>query len=303
MDLFRSKNLSPMLIAQMQDPFDDPGWIYELKLDGCRCIAYLDWDGVVLRNKRNMELLPRFPELNLINRQIKKKCVLDGELVVMAGGVPDFYELQKRTTLTNRAKIELEAERLPVSFVAYDCLQYGEKELLEVPLLKRKQYLTETVKEEERIAISRFIQEKGTALFGMTVDKELEGVVAKKASSLYYPGKRTRDWIKFKRMADREFIICGYETGRMVSLVLGEYRAGKLEYAGTVTMGVRREILSLLEKGSCPFEHEIKESREVVWCRPERVCTVEYMPNTLDALRQPVFKGIRDDVNVEQVQG
>lgn len=298
MDLFQAKNLSPMLIAQMQTPFDNPEWIYELKLDGCRCIAYLDENGTVLRNKRNMELLPRFPELNRIHKQIKQKCVLDGELVVMVDGVPDFYELQKRTLLTSRVKIELGAARLPASFVAYDCLQCGNRELLGVPLLDRKQILSENVTEEERFAVSRYVSEQGTAFFQMTVDKQLEGVVAKKASSLYYTGKRTKDWIKFKRMADKDFIICGYELGDMVSLLLGEYRDGELEYAGTVTMGVRREILRLLIKGNCPFREGIKGNREIVWCRPERVCTVEYMPNTLDALRQPVFKGIRDDVEV-----
>ena len=107
MDLFQDKNISPMLIAQMQKPFDDPEWIYELKLDGCRCIAYLEDNGVILRNKRNMELLPRFPELSGIHKSAKKRCVLDGELVVMVNGVPDFYELQKRTLLTSRTRIEL----------------------------------------------------------------------------------------------------------------------------------------------------------------------------------------------------
>ena len=116
MDLFQERNLSPMMIASMQAPFDSPDWIYELKLDGCRCIAYLDGNETVLRNKRNMELLPRFPELNQIHRQVKQKCVLDGELVVMVNGVPDFYELQKRTLLTRRVKIELGAGRLPASF-------------------------------------------------------------------------------------------------------------------------------------------------------------------------------------------
>ena len=297
MDLFQEKSLSPMLIASQQEPFDKPDWIYELKLDGCRCIAYLDENGTVLRNKRNMELLPRFPELNRIHRQVKQRCVLDGELVVMVNGVPDFYELQKRTLLTSRVKIELGAGRLPASFVTYDCLQCGDRELLSVPLLSRKEILTGNVAEEERLAVSRYIPEKGMQLFQMTVEKELEGVVAKKASSLYYPGKRTKDWIKFKRMADKDFIICGYGQGNMVSLILGEWVEGQLQYAGTVTMGVRREILRLLKKGSCPFISPPKEGN-IVWCKPERVCTVEYMPNTLDALRQPVFKGIRDDVEI-----
>lgn len=296
MDLFQDKNISPMLIAQMWEPFDDPEWIYELKLDGCRCIAYLEQDKVILRNKRNMELLPRFIELKDIYKQVNDRCILDGELVVMVNGVPDFYELQKRTLLTSRTRIELGAKRLPASFVAYDCLQIGNKVLLDTPLLERKHILEKCVTENERIAVSRYIQEKGTQLFQLTVEKELEGVVAKKASSLYYQGKRTKDWIKFKRMADKDFIICGYEKGKAISLILGEYKEEELIYAGTVTWGVCREIIRALTKGACPFKNNIKPDGDIIWCKPEKVCIVEYMPNTLDALRQPVFKGIRDDV-------
>ena len=148
----------------MQEPFDDPEWIYELKLDGCRCIAYLEKDRVILRNKRNMELLPRFMELKDIYKQAKDRCILEGELVVMVGGVPDFYELQKRTMMTNRTKIELEATRLPASFVAYDILQVGDKVLLDTPLIERKQILQEMIRENERIAVSKYILEKGTQL-------------------------------------------------------------------------------------------------------------------------------------------
>lgn len=299
MDLFQDKNISPMLIAQMQEPFDDPEWIYELKLDGCRCIAYLGDNRVILRNKRNMELLPRFPELSGIHKSAKKRCVLDGELVVMVNGVPDFYELQKRTLLTSRTRIELGANRLPASFVAYDCLQVENRVLLNTPLLERKEILQNLIEENERIAVSRYIPEKGTQLFALTVEKELEGVVAKKVSSLYYQGKRTKDWIKFKRMADKDFIICGYEyssgPGKMASLILGEYQDGELVYAGTVSWGVRREVLRVLTKGACPFREGIESDGNIVWCKPEKTCIVEYMPNTQDALRQPVFKGIRDD--------
>lgn len=296
MNLFEDKNLEPMLIAQMQEPFDDPGWIYELKLDGCRCVAYLEQEGVILRNKRNMELLPRFPELSGIYRQVKQRCILDGELVVLVKGVPDFYELQKRTLLSNQVKIRLGAKRLPASFVAYDCLQTGDRVLFDVPLMERKNILQNLVLENDRIAVSRYIREKGTELFALTVQKELEGVVAKRGDSLYHPGKRTKDWIKFKRMADKDFVICGYEQGKMVSLILGDYQEEKLTYAGTVTMGVRHDIIRMLEKGDCPFMNTPTGKEQVVWCRPHWVCTVEYMPNTMDALRQPVFKGIRDDI-------
>lgn len=295
MDLFQEKNIAPMLIAQMQEPFDSPDWIYELKLDGCRCVAYLEEGKTVLRNKRNMELLPRFPELTGIHKQAGKRCILDGELVVMVNGIPDFYELQKRTLLTNQVKIKLGAERLPASFVAYDCLQVEDRILYDVPLMERKQILQEAVCEAERMAISRYIQEKGTALFQLTVQQQLEGVVAKKQTSLYYPGKRTKDWIKFKRMADKDFVICGYEMRKMNSMILGEYKEGILQYAGTVTMGVRQDTIRMLKKAECPFSGLPHGKEHAIWCRPEYVCTVEYMPNTLDVLRQPFFKGIRDD--------
>ena len=296
MDLFAEMNIAPMLIAQMQEPFNDSDWIYELKLDGCRCIAYLGKDKTILRNKRNMELLPRFLELKEIHSSVTDRCILDGELVVMINGVPEFYELQKRTLMTNPVKISFASERLPASFVAYDCLQVNDRVLLDTPLIERKMILQELVRENERIAISRYIEEKGTQLYALTVQKELEGVVAKRKNSLYYQGKRTKDWIKFKRMADKEFVICGYEPGQMTSLILGEYQDGALVYAGTVTMGVRRELTRILKKSTCPFTVIPEGKEQVVWCKPEYVGTVEYMPNTMDALRQPVFKGIRDDV-------
>ena len=289
MDLFAEMNIAPMLIAQMQEPFNDSDWIYELKLDGCRCIAYLEKDKTILRNKRNMELLPRFPELKDIYSSVTDRCILDGELVVMINGVPEFYELQKRTLMTNPVKISFASERLPASFVAYDCLQVNDRVLLDTPLMERKVILQELVRENERIAISRYIEEKGTELYALTVQKELEGVVAKRKNSFYFQGKRTKDWIKFKRMADKEFVICGYEPGQMTSLIL-------VEYAGTVTMGVRRELTRILKKSTCPFTVIPQEKEQVVWCKPEYIGTVEYMPNTMDALRQPVFKGIRDDV-------
>lgn len=296
MDLFTEKNIAPMLIAQMQEPFNDPDWIYELKLDGCRCIAYLEKGRTILRNKRNMELLPRFPELKDIHTSVKDKCILDGELVVMINGVPEFYELQKRTLMTSPVKISMAAGLLPASFVAYDCLQVNDRVLLDTTLMERKAILQELVRENERIAVSRYIEEKGTELYALTVQKELEGVVAKRKNSLYFQGKRTKDWIKFKRMADKEFVICGYEPGQMTSLILGEYQDGTLVYAGTVTMGVRRELTRILKKSTCPFLVIPQGKEQVVWCKPEYVGTVEYMPNTMDALRQPVFKGIRDDV-------
>ena len=306
MGVFEEKSVSPMLIAQMQEPFNDDGWIYELKLDGCRCIGYFGQNGTCLRNKRNMELLPRFPELKGLHHSVSERTVLDGELVVLRDGVPDFFELQRRTLLTDRFKIEMAAATHPASFVAYDCLCKDGRSIMDRPLLERKEALQSSVREDSLIAISRYIPTDGIGLFRAADERELEGVVAKRAASLYYPGRRTKDWIKFKRMADEEFVVCGYirKNSRTFSIILGKYHDGSHLYKGHVTLGVTKEAVGQLrESGIMPFAAiPVGAGNEsAVWVRPDRVCTVEYMPNTKDSLRQAVFKGFRTDVVPEDV--
>ena len=306
MGVFEEKSVSPMLIAQMQEPFNDDGWIYELKLDGCRCIGYFGQNGTCLRNKRNMELLPRFPELKGLHHSVSERTVLDGELVVLRDGVPDFFELQRRTLLTDRFKIEMAAARHPASFVAYDCLCKDGRSIMDRPLLERKEALQSSVREDSLIAISRYIPTDGIGLFRAADERELEGVVAKRAASLYYPGRRTKDWIKFKRMADEEFVVCGYirKNSRTFSIILGKYHDGSYLYKGHVTLGVTKEAVGQLrESGIVPFAAipAGAGNESAVWVRPDRVCTVEYMPNTKDSLRQAVFKGFRTDVVPEDV--
>lgn len=306
MGLFEEKDICPMLIAQMQEPFNDDSWIYELKLDGCRCIGYFDQSGTCLRNKRNMELLPRFPELKGLHRSVSDRTVLDGELVVLRNGVPDFFELQRRTLLTDRFKIEMAASRHPASFVAYDCLCESSRSIMGRTLLERKEALQSSVRENGLIAISRFIPTDGIGLFHAADEKELEGVVAKRAASLYYPGKRTKDWIKFKRMADEEFVVCGYikKNIKTFSIILGKYHNGSYLYKGHVTLGVTKAAISQLrESGTMPFTAVPAGSgnEDAIWVYPDQVCTVEYMPNTKNSLRQAVFKGFRTDMVPEDI--
>lgn len=294
-----------MLIARQMKAFDHPDWIFELKLDGFRCLAYMDGRMVDFRNKRNMRMLPKFPELRGIAQNVKGRCILDGEIVVLADGVPDFYRLQKRTLLTDPFKIELEASRYPASFVAFDCIYEENQELIWEPLMKRKEKLSRLVIEDSRIAVSRFIERDGIALYQAADDKKLEGVVAKRKESPYLMGKRTRDWIKFKRMADEEFIVAGYiQKGQhMYSLILAKYRQGMLVYRGHVTAGVTKEDIEMLEcTGRNPFSILPVGNEKAVWVEPLRVCVVEYMPNNQNSLRQPVFKGFREDIFPDEVQ-
>ncbi|WP_455718937.1 ATP-dependent DNA ligase [Anaerosporobacter sp.] len=300
MDIFEAKGIKPMLISEQLEPYDDPGSIFELKLDGIRCIAYCD-DHTDLRNKRDMKLIPRFPELRDINKSCKEKCILDGELIVANNGLPDFYEVQKRTLMSDLFKIQLACSKLPASFVAYDILYYKDKEVTGLPLLERKSLLSDTVDESERISVSRYVETNGVMLFDLAKEQKLEGIVGKKKDSLYWFGKRTKDWIKCKLMSTDDCVVCGYivKDNNMVSLVLGQYtHEGTLIYKGHVTMGVSLRLLNQQKYtviDNSPFGYIPKGNDEAIWLEPNLVCVVESMPNDKESFRQPVFKGFRDD--------
>lgn len=274
-------------------------------MDGFRCLSYMDNDKVDFRNKRNMRMLAKFPELSDIYKNVKGRCILDGEIAVLVNGVPDFYRLQKRTLLTDRFKIELEASRHPASYVVFDCIYKESKEIIWEPLMERKAQLSQLVIENERIAVSRFVEMQGRALYHAAEVRELEGVVAKRKGSVYLMGKRTKDWIKFKRMSDEDYVVAGYiQKGRNTfSLIIGKYKGEILLYKGHVTSGVTKEVVSMLEiTGINPFRILPTENRDAIWVAPVYVCTVEYMPNLQNSLRQPVFKGIREDILPQEVQ-
>lgn len=193
-----------MLLNEVKEPFDDENYIYELKLDGIRCLAYLEPKSVTLQNKRFKDLTPIYPELTEICRCVKKRVILDGELVALTDGKPDFYALQKRSLMTDSFKISLSANKNPVQFVAYDILYYDGKDLTEKLLIERKEILSKEVKEGCNLSISRWIEKNGTAFFELAKKENLEGIVAKKKNGLYFIGKRTSEWIKIKVMQDED---------------------------------------------------------------------------------------------------
>lgn len=169
-----------MLIADKKEPFNDDEYIYEVKFDGIRVLLYSDGKSIEIRNKRNKALGHIIPELSNLYNNIKGKVILDGEIIVMKDGKPDFYEVQKRAMTTNYSKIELASNLYPITFIAYDILYKNGKELIDISLLKRKKILDETVIESSRLAISKVVENKGIELFNVTKKRGLEGVVAKK---------------------------------------------------------------------------------------------------------------------------
>lgn len=307
MNLFNQKNIKPMLIGSEGKTFDSPEYIYELKLDGERCIAYLDEIGTDLRNKRNIRMLPKVPELSGIHRQVNCKCVLDGELAVIKNGKPDFFEIQKRSMMSNPMKIELAAKQAPACFTAFDILYYQDHIVTELPLMERKKLLRSVIREEtSRFAITRWIEEKGAAFYELTGQHGLEEIVAKRKDSRYYFDKRTKDWIKIKNMQDDDFIVCGYirKENHMISIVLGKFLNGTLIYKSHVTLGVGgesfRKIRELPRIETPPFAVP-KGNKNAIWVSPCLVCIVKYMMKTeKGGMRQPVFKGLREDKRPEE---
>jgi len=310
-DLFEAKRIAPMLIAENVSPFKDDDYLYEIKWDGERCVAFLDpAEGTDLRNKRNVRMLPKVPELANIHQQTAGRCILDGELLCIVDGKPNFEAIQRRSLLSGRYKIELEAQRHPAAFIAFDCLYFDGRNLTMCPLTTRKGLLRKAVaKESERLAVSRtFDAEQTDDLFRLTQAQSLEGIVAKRKDSLYFQGRRTKSWLKIKNMLDDDFVICGYadKENHMTSLALGQYRGDALRYQGHVAFGVRGAVLARIKAQSHishpPFAQDnVHENENTVWLEPSLVCRVEFMNRTKNGgIRQPVFKGLREDKTPEE---
>lgn len=302
-DFFDEKNISPMLLNEIKEPFDDEDYIYELKLDGIRCVAYIEPKSVILQNKRFKDLTDIYPELSDMCKCVKKRVILDGELVVLTDGKPNFYALQKRSLMGDEFRISLAAKKNPVQFVAYDILYYDGKDLTDKPLTERKEILSKSVTEGHNLSISRWIEKNGIAFFELAKKENLEGIVAKKKDGLYHIGKRTSEWIKIKVMQDEDLLVLGYQPdddGKVKDLILGYYdESGVLQCRGKVYLGVSKaeqKIIAEFAKKNTVARPWFDKYKNVVWLKPQLVGTAHFMHETESGgMRQPVWKGLRDD--------
>lgn len=197
-----------MLIGKESPPFDSGDYLYELKFDGVRSIAYLDpaTDTVDLRNKRGLAQLPHVPELGEIYRAARTRCILDGELFILENGKPSFERIESRVMTTNRLKLDMAASQHPASYVAFDILFRDDRELVDLPLQDRKEILRASIVESPHIAISRVFEYSGVELFHLAAEQNLEGIVAKLKTGRYHYGKHTKQWIKSKVYVDEDFL-------------------------------------------------------------------------------------------------
>ncbi len=301
-DLFEEKNISPMLLYEEHEPFDDDDYIYELKLDGIRCIAYLDCNSITLQNKRYKDVTDIYPELSDMCKCVKKRVILDGELVVLTDGKPDFYALQKRSLMGDKFKISLAAKANPVQFVAYDILYLDGKDLTDKTQMERKSALANAVAEGHNLGISRYIEKNGIAFFELAKAQELEGIVAKRKDGLYHIGKRSIEWIKIKVMQDEDLLICGYQpdnNGKVKDLILGYYdENGVLQCRGKVYLGIseeERRIIYEFAKKNTVRNPWFDKYKNAVWIKPELIGTAHFMHETESGgMRQPVWKGLKE---------
>ena len=306
------QKIKPML-AQSAEPFDSEDFWFEWKFDGTRCICFVG-EKLRLQNRRLMNITHRYPELALKQDVDAKEAILDGEIVVLREGKPNFRALQTREHVGDRLRIELLSQTTPATLMAFDLLYLDGKPLVDLPLLERKVKLKEILTESPRILLSRHVETHGKRYFEEMVKLGLEGAIAKRMRSTYQIGKRSRDWLKVKAIKTLDCVIVGYTPGEgwrseyFGALALGVYHEGKLEFIGKVGTGFDEELLGFLspmlkarELKTKPVEAE--PPYEVRWTKPELVCEVKYLELTPSLkLRAPSFRRLRFDKAPEECE-
>jgi DNA ligase D-like protein (predicted ligase)/DNA ligase D-like protein (predicted 3'-phosphoesterase) len=301
----------PMLAKVAPEPFSGKDWIFEIKWDGFRAIAYIE-EPYSLRSRNQKELKNNFPELGELTR-LGSNIVVDGEIVVMSKGKPDFQTLLKRGQAVSKGEIQRQANRAPAIYVVFDILEKDGKPLISLSLMERKRILADSLKEGTNVLLNDFIEEKGEAYFKSAIEKGLEGIVAKNKDSHYEEGLRTGSWLKIKKLKTCDCVIFGYTRGNETreatfgALLLGLYdKSGQPVYVGKVGTGFTQEMLrkmsdkfEKLKTDTAPFKPE--KGDVVTWLKPKLVAEIAYQVVTADVkLRMPRFKRLREDKPPEE---
>jgi len=305
------ENFKPMLATLVDQPFNDPDWEFEVKWDGYRALTTLQTGQVFIASRNGKSYNEKFFPIYRSLQQLKFDAVLDGEIVVLdKNGRSDFSSLQNWKSAQDGRLI----------YYVFDLLSFQGDSLLEFPLSYRRAKLIQIIGEENlEIKISRPLDSSGTDSFAFAKQNGLEGILAKRKMSLYYPGKRSHDWLKIKVKKRQEVVIAGYtnniDSPRLFSaLVLGVYDRQRFVYIGKVGTGFSEknekelmEQLAQLRTTVNPFSTEEKSSWSAelkkvasdtgtVWITPLLICEVEFSEITKEGFfRHPSFKGMRID--------
>ncbi|SJZ59359.1 bifunctional non-homologous end joining protein LigD [Chitinophaga eiseniae] len=310
-------NTTPMLATLAASATDEPGWLYEIKWDGYRALAFLDKGAVELRSRNNKPFNEKYYPVYQALQQWKVNAVVDGEIVVVdEEGYTDFSRLQEWRS---------EADGQLVYYL-FDILWLNGKDLTTLPLMQRKKLLQQLMPVNNVVLrFSEGFVTDGTDFFDQARKLKLEGIMAKRTDSRYTPGIRTRDWLKIKTSNRQEVVIGGYTKNEgsskpFSSLLVGVYEKGKLQYTGKIGTGFsiaqQQELMkqfASLEVKKSPFAvipDVNKPSRfrpnppkaAAVWLKPKLICEVSFREMTTDGvMRHPSFEGMREDKTPVQV--
>ena len=289
--------------------------LYEVKFDGYRCLAGKDTAEVTLWSRRGNDFTEQFPNIARACEQLPPRTLLDGEIVAIdENGRISFNLLQHHRS---------QAQAL--LFYAFDLLIHRGINLVNEPLSKRREVLSNIMKPLTRkassIALSESIDATPAELIQVVKEFGFEGVIAKRKDSFYESGNRSGAWLKYKVNKSQEFVIGGYTPGNPLdAVIVGYYDGDKLIYAAKVRNGfvprLRREVwqkLKGLEIASCPFANlpekkrtqfslTREEMKNCDWLKPQLVAQIEFTEWTPDGhLRHSKFVGLRDDKNPREV--
>lgn len=306
----------PMLATLVDKPPADDNWLYEIKWDGYRALAFKNQSILELKSRNDKSFNDKFYPVFQALKALKFNCILDGEIVVVAeNGQADFGALQNWRS---------EADGTLLYYI-FDILWLEGIDLTELPLTERRSILKEIIIENETFKISHDFDTKGDKFLETAKKMGLEGIMAKRKDSQYQIGKRTAYWLKIKANKRQEVVIGGYtknvgSSKPFSSLLVGVMENGRLQYTGKIGTGfnvkTQNELLDLFKSltvNKSPFTEEPdinKPSRfrpnppkaRAVWLKPELVCEVSYTELTSDGvMRHPSFEGMRTDKPANKV--
>ena len=309
--------LEPMLARTGALPSDDGRWAFEIKWDGVRAIAFVQGGRLVLKARSGRDVTARYPELRPLAEALAgREVVLDGEVVAFEGARPSFQKLQGRMHLTSEPAVRRLAREDPVHYIAFDLLYLDGRSLMSLRYDARRAALAELGLSGPTWQAPAHHVGDGGALLEATRAQQLEGVIAKRLDCPYVPGRRSQGWVKVKNVSSTDAVIGGWlpgdggRAGRLGALVIGiPDEQGTLRYAGRVGTGFTQAelarlggLLEPLATAASPFEGR-QPPKLTRFVEPRLVARVDFNERThAGTLRQPSYKGLRDDVAPEDVR-
>ena len=305
----------PMLATLVDEAFDDNEWLFEIKWDGYRAIAFIENGKVRLVSRNQNDLTAEYPELRELSANVSARtAILDGEIVALDDqGRSSFSLMQQRTGFRERGRRGARNSSIPILYYAFDLLYLDGYSLSKVDLEKRKELLAGIIARSEILRYSDHHIGQGTSLYRVARDKGLEGIVAKRRRSCYIQ-KRSREWLKIKITHTQECVIGGFTDPKgsrehFGSIILGLYDdQHRLIHVGQAGSGFTQEThagmwqrLQELKSNRNPFYGQVRTGRGEHWVKPELVAEIKFTEWTHESdgggikMRAPVYEGLRVD--------